>query len=108
MARFKFSRDYNHRWPSRAMSQFRANGGPESDGTYTVKREVAETAEPLGYGTWLDKPDTTLADGAKRQPADDVDERNHAPHGNHAPGNELEPVRRTRGRPKVSVVPSAG
>jgi hypothetical protein len=107
MARFQFTRDYNHRWPSRAMTHFRADGGPDGDGTYTVKREVAERADGR-YGTWLDKPATAPADGAERQPADGVDGRDSTPDGNDARGDELEPVRRSRRGPKLPVVPRSG
>ena len=42
--RIVFTREYNHRWPSRAMSCFKVTGEP-----ITVKREVAEAAIAKGY-----------------------------------------------------------
>lgn len=108
MARFQFTADYDHRWPSRARTHYRADGGPEGDGTYIVRREVAERAEKAGKGTWLDKPATLPADGVKRKAADSVVRGDHAAGGNDTSGDQLEPGKRARRRPRVSKPRSAG
>lgn len=53
--RIKFTASYNHRWPSRAISHFRPDGGPKGDGIYTVKPEVAQAAVPK-YATAVEEP----------------------------------------------------
>lgn len=42
MARVIFTRTYNHRWPSRALTEFRPTGE-----AITVKKEVADKAVPI-------------------------------------------------------------
>lgn len=96
MARVRFSADYNHRWPSRAVSFFRTDGGPNGDGTYTVKREVAEAAVKAGVATKVREPAKQRTNGPERNPADSVDVRDHAAGGDDASGDELESVRRPR------------
>jgi len=45
MARITFTRNYDHRWPSRAITAFKAGW------TGTVKAEVAELAQSKGVAT---------------------------------------------------------
>lgn len=56
MAHVTFSRDYNHRWPSRAITAFKAGW------TGTVKAEVAEAALEKGAATRSTKPATRRGD----------------------------------------------
>lgn len=108
MARIQFNRDYNHRWPSRAVTHFRAEGGPSGDGTYTVKREVAQAAERAGKGTWLDKSDKPPADGSERETIDGMAVRDPAADRDDAPRDELESDAGTRGGDVLPEPDSAG
>jgi len=45
MARVTFTKDYDHRWPSRAVTAFKAGWAG------TVKHEVAESAHAKGAAT---------------------------------------------------------
>lgn len=56
MARVTFTRDYNHRWPSRAITAFKAGW------TGTVKAEVADAAQEKGAATRCTKPATRGGD----------------------------------------------
>lgn len=56
MPRITFDRDYNHRWPSRAVTAFKKGW------TGSVKAEVAETAIPK-YATAAPKRANVRADG---------------------------------------------
>lgn len=60
----KFTADYDHRWPSRAMTSYKA--GYEG----TVKREVGERAIAKGKATEVRKPDTSAGDAATSTNAD--------------------------------------
>jgi len=55
--RITFTEDYNHRWPSRAVSFFR------SGRTYTVKAEVRDAALAKGKATDAVEPVSRLRDG---------------------------------------------
>ena len=57
--RITFTADYNHRWPSRAVSHFRAGQ------SYTVKAEVRDAAIANGKATEATEPATRDSDGKK-------------------------------------------
>jgi len=92
----RFSEVYNHRWPSRAMSEFRPDRGVDGKGLYSVKREVLEAARAAGKATEAKKPAKPAPDGPERNPADRLDDRDHAAGRDDASGDELESVRRPR------------
>jgi len=104
----RFSSDYDHRWPSRAVSHYRVDGGVDGDGLYQVKREVLDAARAAGKATEAKKPAKAASDEPQRNPADSVADRDHAPVGDDAPGDELEPVRRPRLGIRVPKPDSAG
>ena len=58
MAKITFTADYNHRWPSRAVTHFKTGW------TGTVKREVADAAIAKGKATEDVKPVKSEGDGA--------------------------------------------
>ncbi|MFK4794665.1 hypothetical protein [Sphingobium sp. ZW T5_29] len=60
----RFTADYDHKWPSRAMTAFKA--GYEG----TVKREVGERAISKGKATEVRNPDTAAGDAAASTNAD--------------------------------------
>lgn len=60
----RFTSDYDHKWPSRAMTAYKA--GWEG----TVKREVGERAISKGKATEVRKPDTSAGDAAASTNAD--------------------------------------
>jgi hypothetical protein len=55
--RIIFERTYNHRWPSRAITEFRA-----SDTPLLVKREVQKAALEGGYARFATKAECSAAD----------------------------------------------
>lgn len=55
--RIIFERTYNHRWPSRAITEFRA-----SDTPLLVKREVQKAALEGGYARFATKAECAAAD----------------------------------------------
>ena len=57
--RIKFTADYDHRWPSRAVTAFKA----EWEGT--VKREVGESAISKGRATEIVRSATSAGDASK-------------------------------------------
>ncbi|CAM5513115.1 hypothetical protein ACFSUK_28770 [Sphingobium scionense] len=62
--RVKFNADYDHKWPSRAMTHFPA--GYEG----TVKREVGERAIAKGRATEVKRRGKAVADAAAPANAD--------------------------------------
>lgn len=56
MAWFRFNQQYDHRWPSRAMSHFRPDRGVDGNGLYNVRKEVAVAASAAKKGTLVRKP----------------------------------------------------
>lgn len=109
MARVKFTKDYLHRWPSRSSSQFRANGGAENDGVYTVKKDVAERAIEKGYATEVTERATRPdREKASRQDPDPVAESDHAQDRDDARTDELQPDDDDRGSDGVPPVSDAG
>ena len=67
--RIIFERTYNHRWPSRAITEFRASATPQ-----LVKREVQKAALEGGYARLATKAECDAADReAETVPASDQD-----------------------------------
>lgn len=60
----RFTQDYDHRWPSRAVTAFKA--GWEG----AVRREVGEAAIAKGKATEAEKPAKPKSDAAPAQNAD--------------------------------------
>jgi hypothetical protein len=54
MPKIKFNRDYDYRWPSRAVTAFKQGE------TYTVKREVLEVALSVGAAVEVSKKDSDI------------------------------------------------
>ena len=63
MAWIRFTADYNHKWPSRAVSFFSCAKGVDGKGLYNVKRDVADAAIAKGVATMAAKPATPDSDG---------------------------------------------
>jgi hypothetical protein len=61
--RIVFTREYNHRWPSRAITHFKVTGEP-----ITVKAEVAEIAIAKGYAEPAGRG-KAASDGETQRPA---------------------------------------
>lgn len=91
MAWARFTANYDHRWPSRAVSAYRADGGVDGAGLYNVKAEVLASAIEAGKATKAGKPATSGADEPERKAADSVAVLDPAQGGDDAPGDELEP-----------------
>lgn len=67
--RIIFERTYNHRWPSRAITEFRASGMPQ-----LVKREVQKAALEGGYARFATKAECDASDReAETVPAPEQD-----------------------------------
>jgi hypothetical protein len=62
--RVRFTANYDHRWPSRAMTMFKAGWSG------TVKREVADAAIAKGKATALRRPAKQAGDAAASENAD--------------------------------------
>ena len=62
--RVKFTANYDHRWPSRAVTAFKAGWFG------TVRREVAEAAIAKGKATALRRPAKQANDAAASENAD--------------------------------------
>lgn len=108
MARVKFSKDYNHVWPSRAATFFRHDGGPEKDGVYTVKKEVAERAVPKYATVVTERAKRPVREEAVRQDADALAESDTPQGGDDARPDELQPDADDRGSTGVPPVSDAG
>ncbi|QDC37102.1 hypothetical protein [Sphingobium fuliginis] len=64
--RIIFERTYNHRWPSRAITEYQASPTPQ-----TVKKEVREAALAGGYARVATRAECTAADRVDSPPAVD-------------------------------------
>lgn len=91
MAWFRFTRAYDHRWPSRAMSHFRPDRGVDGNGLYNVRKEVAEAAATANKGTLARKPAKTASHAAERKTSDRVAGGDTPAERDDARPDELEP-----------------
>lgn len=108
MAWARFSTQYEHRWPSRAITVYRPDRGVDGSGLYSVKREVLDAAKAAGKATEAKKPATPHADGAEREAVDDVADRDPAADRDDASGDELEPDDGDRGGDELPEPDRAG
>lgn len=102
--RIIFTADYNHRWPSRAVTHFRAGT------TLTVKAEVRDAAIAKGKATDAEEPATRENSGqaSRRESLGRVDGRGSRSDKRRVRGDELRPDVGAGADDGVPVVPDAG
>lgn len=102
----RFSRNYDHRWPSRAISAYKADGGVDGHGLYAVKREVQAAAIEAERATKARAPAKGGSDAENEAP-ENVVVSDPAADGNAARADKLEPVSGDRGGDGVPIDSSA-
>jgi hypothetical protein len=104
MPKIIFSADYDHRWPSRAITAYKAGWSG------TVKREVSDAAIAKGKATEVERSAKVPSDGeaSRRQHSGPMDGRDTDARRINASRIELADHDDVGGSDGISVVPGTG